>query len=63
MLFWRLKVKERPRDEEPEGSLEAKATARSEKRESGFPSLGSGAGGVLQAETTGSARVEVGRAG
>lgn len=56
-------MKERPRDEEPEGSLEAKATARSEKRESGFPSLGSGAGGVLQAETTGSARVEVGRAG
>ena len=40
-----------------------RVTARSEKRESGFPSLGSGAGGVLQAETTGSARVEVGRAG
>ena len=63
MLFWRLKVKERPRDEEPGGSLEAERWQGQRRGKNGFPSVGSGAGGVLQAETTGSATVAVGRAG
>ena len=63
MLFWRLKVKERPRDEEPGGSLEAERWQGQRRGKSGFPSVGSGASGVLQAETTGSAMVAVSRAG
>lgn len=63
MPFWRLKVKDRPRDEEPGGSLETEWWQGQRKGKRGFPGLGSGVGGVLKAETMGSARVEVGRAG
>lgn len=40
MPFWKLKVKERPRDAEPGGSLEAKMMARSEKRENRLSKCG-----------------------